>query len=116
MKGINEIAKILKISPHTNHLVTLEAATKIVGKRLNPEALQNPSNVIVKGNPYPFEEVDSGFSAKDPLLNKAAKILRLIHIQNLRNLQTSANELIVAVQNVTANPKTDTRLGKVGNK
>lgn len=31
-----------------------------------------------------------------------------------RNLQTRINEAIVRVQAVTANPKTDTRLGKVG--
>jgi hypothetical protein len=31
-----------------------------------------------------------------------------------RNLQNRINEAIVSVQAVTANPKTDTRLGKVG--
>lgn len=41
-------------------------------------------------------------------------MLRILYIQDLRDLQTRANELIVAVQNVTANPKTDTKLGKVG--
>lgn len=50
----------------------------------------------------------------DPVLNEAVKIMRLLYIQNLRDLQTRINELIVAVQTVTANPKTDTKLGKVG--
>ena len=48
------------------------------------------------------------------MVNDAAKILRLLHIQDMRTLQTKINECIVAIQAVTANPKTDTRLGKVG--
>lgn len=58
--------------------------------------------------------MDLGFDLNDSVLNQAAKILRLLYIHDLRNLQTKANELIVAVQTVTANPKTDTKLGKVG--
>ncbi len=47
-------------------------------------------------------------------VSEAAKILRLLYINDLRKLQTQINEAIVSVQTVTANPKTDTRLGKVG--
>lgn len=67
-----------------------------------------------QGTPFPFEEADSGFSLGDPVLNKAAKILRLLYIHDLRQLQTKINESIVSVQNITANPKTDTKLGQVG--
>jgi len=48
------------------------------------------------------------------MTQEAAKILRLLHIRELRELQTLANEAIIAVQKLTANPKTDTKLGKVG--
>ena len=50
----------------------------------------------------------------DYITAEAAKILRLLHIQELRDLQTAINEAIVKVQAFTANPKTDSRLGKVG--
>ena len=50
----------------------------------------------------------------DYVTQEAAKILRLLHIRELRELQTLANEAIIAVQSLTANPKTDTKLGKVG--
>lgn len=50
----------------------------------------------------------------DATLNEAARILRLLHIEELRELQTRINEAIVAVQAVIADPKTDHRLGKVG--
>jgi len=51
---------------------------------------------------------------EDYMTQEAAKILRLLHIRELRELQTIANEAIIAVQSLTANPKTDTKLGKVG--
>lgn len=55
------------------------------------------------------------FSYKiDAVLNEAAQILRLLHIEELRELQTKINEAIVAVQAIIADPKTDHRLGKVG--
>jgi len=45
---------------------------------------------------------------------KCLQILRLLFIHDLRDLQTKINECIVSLQTVTANPKTDTALGKVG--
>ena len=50
----------------------------------------------------------------DYISAEAAKILRLLHIRELRELQTQINQAIVKVQAIVANPKTDTRLGKVG--
>ena len=55
---------------------------------------------------YPF--------ISDYISAEAAKILRLLHIRELRELQTQINQAIVKVQAIVANPKTDTRLGKVG--
>lgn len=54
------------------------------------------------------------FCFSDNIINEVAKILRLIHIKNLRDLQTQINSAIVGVQALIANPKTDSRLGKVG--
>lgn len=54
------------------------------------------------------------FNLKDKVLKEAVKILRLLHIKELRDLQTKINETIVAVQTITANPKTDSSLGRVG--
>ena len=47
-------------------------------------------------------------------MNDAAKILRLLHIKELRDLQTKINETIASIQSITANPKTDSSLGRVG--
>lgn len=56
----------------------------------------------------------------DPPLSEAAvvqqpsDVLRLLFIEDLRDLQTKINESLVAVQTVTADPRTDTKLGRVG--
>ncbi|XP_057338723.1 RNA transcription, translation and transport factor protein isoform X1 [Microplitis mediator] len=111
---VSSLAKLLKIPQHPDHRVTLQACSKHVVQRLNPNALKNPSSVVIKGKPFPIMETDMGFDMGDKVLNNTAKALSLLYIQDLRNLQTGINEAIVAVQNITADPKTDTRAGKVG--
>uniref|UniRef100_A0A8C8DFI4 RNA transcription, translation and transport factor protein n=1 Tax=Oncorhynchus tshawytscha TaxID=74940 RepID=A0A8C8DFI4_ONCTS len=90
--GVLGLASLLKIQRHDDYLVMLKAIRILIQERLTPEA-------IAKAN---------------ATLNEAAQILRLLHIEELRDLQTRINEAIVAVQAVIADPKTDHRLGKVG--
>ncbi|XP_063988312.1 RNA transcription, translation and transport factor protein [Diachasmimorpha longicaudata] len=113
-EGVQSIAKLLNIAQHPNHLTTLEACSKYVTSRLNAETLKNPRTVVITGTPFPIMETEMGFDMGDKVLNNTAKALNLLYIQDLRDLQTSINEAIVAVQNITANPKTDTKAGKVG--
>ncbi|XP_045475401.1 RNA transcription, translation and transport factor protein [Harmonia axyridis] len=113
-EGINKIAKLLNITPHPDVSITLKAVRLLITERFTLEALKNPEQFIVEGTPFPLDSADLGIDVGDPVLKHAAKILRMLFIQDLRNLQTRANELIVKAQNVTANPKTDTKLGKVG--
>jgi RLL motif-containing protein 1 len=71
----------------------------------------------VKEREHAFKVLDLyplGFSTGNDKLDQAAKVLRLLHLQDLRELQTLINEVIVSVQEFTADPKTDSRLGKVG--
>ncbi|KAB7500603.1 hypothetical protein Anas_02142 [Armadillidium nasatum] len=112
--GVNQLAKMLKITPHPDHLVTLKAISILIKSRLSQEALENPGEVVHQGKAYPIFEADLGFETGDNILNNAGKALRLLYIHDLRDLQTKINETIVACQIITANPKTDTKLGKVG--
>ena len=55
-----------------------------------------------------------GLEIGDADLDAAAAVLRLLYISDLRELQTAINEALTQLQSVTANPKTNAALGKVG--
>ncbi|XP_048737186.1 RNA transcription, translation and transport factor protein-like isoform X2 [Ostrea edulis] len=111
--GITSLSMILQIPPHADHLEQLKAICMVVRDRLSQEALKKFS-ADSQGEQLPLDQTDLGFDTGDYIINEAAKILRLIHIKNLRDLQTRINAAIVGVQALIANPKTDSRLGKVG--
>merc|ERR1719266_2474907 len=117
-EGVKRLADLLKVSQsHPDHLVTLEACCKIIRTRLNQKHMRNITTLASKkGESFELKDHDFGVppEIKDPVLKEAVKILRLIHLNNLRDLQSDINATIETVQAATANPKTDTRLGKVG--
>ena len=53
-------------------------------------------------------------TSKSKNIDAAVTVLRLIHCHQLRILQTQINELICAIQKITANPKCDLNLGRIG--
>lgn len=110
ISGVNKLANKLGVPQHYDHLKQLEAVHRIIDDRLSSSALQKD---IVDGQPFPFE-TGNDVVTDDPDLDYPIRLLRLLQIQSLRELQTKINETIVAVQCLTANPKTDTKLGKVG--
>ncbi|XP_056287246.1 RNA transcription, translation and transport factor protein [Pseudoliparis swirei] len=111
--GVTALVNILKIQRHDDYLVMLKAIRILIQEKLSPEAISRASQ-STEGIPVALDKHTLGFDTGDATLNEAAKILRLLHIEELRELQTRINEAIVAVQAIIANPKTDYRLGKVG--
>ncbi len=118
VSAIQALAKILLISSHPDVSVLLEACKIVIEEKLSKDALETASakqkTKSKEDKQYNISPKDCGFELPDPCLGEAAKVLRLLHIQELRYLQTNINGLIVAVQNITANPKTDQSLGQVG--
>ena len=55
-----------------------------------------------------------GFHTGDAVVDYASSLLRMLYIADLRELQDSVNEILITVQEHTADPKTDSSLGKVG--
>jgi len=112
--GVESLAKLLQIPPHPDHLVVLKAVCLLVKEKLSKEAIDKA--LKLKGTKplsvLPLDKMELGFETSDYVTTEAAKILRLLHIKELRELQTLANEAIIAVQALTANPKTDTKLEK----
>ncbi|KAL4656244.1 hypothetical protein GN956_G6404 [Arapaima gigas] len=111
--GVLALANLLQIQRHDDYLVMLKAIRILIQERLTPEAIAKAGQKK-EGLPVSLDKHILGFDTGDATLNEAAKILRLLHIEELRELQTRINEAIVAVQAIIADPKTDHRLGKVG--
>ena len=114
-QGVNQLADVLQVPKHPSHLVTLEGVCNLLKERFNEEAVkkisqqQQPQSI-----PIQFDKLNFGMDIKDPNFSQAANVLRFLFIHDLRSLQTKINECLVSVQALTANPKTDTKLGKVG--
>lgn len=91
----------------------LVAIGRVIKENLNKEALKQS---ILEGKPFPIFE-GHGMNQKDKDVEQAARILRLLQIQSLREIQTLVNETIVETQSLTSDgPKTDTKIGQVGSK
>ncbi|WPT11098.1 RNA transcription, translation and transport factor protein [Picochlorum sp. SENEW3] len=57
-----------------------------------------------------------GFQTGDEQVDLAARVLRILHIKELRRLQNAIDDAIVAHQEVTANPRTETGRGNTKKK
>ncbi|XP_031554612.1 RNA transcription, translation and transport factor protein-like [Actinia tenebrosa] len=120
--GIISLSRLLNLPEHHDHFVLLQAIRSLIDAKLSQEAIQESGkkkkekeSVSKKSSDIiSLHRTDLGFDTGDPAVNEAAKILRLLHVAELRDLQTKINEAIVRVQAVTANPKTDQKLGRVG--
>ncbi|XP_072023762.1 RNA transcription, translation and transport factor protein-like [Amphiura filiformis] len=108
--GLASVCQMLNIPRHPDPTTMLQAVSILIKERLSDESQVE----VEEGVDFDLKNYDLGFETKDYILDEAAKVLRLLHISELRDLQTKINEAIVAVQTITANPKTDQRLGKVG--
>lgn len=114
--GIENLRKLLKIPQHDDKVLVLRAIAKVIEEKLSVEAINAAKQQRRSGQNEFLSLPDTvlGFTTKDPALDEVAKILRLLQIHNLRDLQTQINSAIVATQKLTANPKTDQSLGRVG--
>ena len=87
-------------------------------KRRQAAAAASAAAASGGGGAVDVESLPLGFAmaAGDgaPALERAAKVLRALYIQDLRDLQTQVDRLVVQAQEYTANPKTDSSLGRTG--
>lgn len=112
--GVMSLSKLLNLPQHRDHFVLLQAVHSLIEGKLSQEASKIGKKSDRKADVIPLNQVNLGFDTGDSAVNEAAKIIRLLHVTELRELQTKINEAIVAVQAITANPKTDQSLGRVG--
>lgn len=91
----------------------LKVIADIATDRLSSDQLMEPMDMDEEGS-MSLDDLPLGFSTGDAAVDQVAKVLRILHIRELRRLQNRVNAAIAAMQTVTANPKTDAKLGKVG--
>ena len=111
-KGVDMLSSFLQISVPKTHFTpaqTFEACINLLESRFDNRIVPDKGFRIES-----LEKINPGFETGDKILNNIGRILRLLHLQNFRTFQNMINECIVAVQELTANPKTDQRLGQVG--
>ena len=89
----------------------LEACRRAVRRRQAAAALLDGAATDLGSLPLGF---NMGTGEGAPALENAAKVLRALYIQDLRDLQTQVDRLVVQAQEYTANPKTDSSLGRTG--
>lgn len=114
--SVQTLARILMVTNHPDPTVTLEAVRLVIEEKLSQSAIQvaKSKGSDKKERKFKVSGKDCGFNVGDPALEEAATALRLLHIRELRTLQTQINQLIVTAQALTADPKTDTSLRTVG--
>ena len=115
--GVQQLAKPLGIPQHPNHLVTLKAIAICLQRQrtMSDDDLEKKlGNGLNEVTFMSLDQIPVGFDTGNQELNHAARVLRLLLINDLRLLQNQINQLLVSVQSITAHPKTDTALGKVG--
>lgn len=122
LSAVNELAAVVKIAPiqqigDAPAIIRTIASRVQQAKKTSLPQKGGSLDTTPKNEQAAFAALDAlelGFSTNNKILDRAAKVLRLLHLHNLRNLQTMINEVIVTVQDFTADPKTDSRLGQVG--
>ena len=61
-----------------------------------------------------INEFPLGFTTGSESLDRAAIVLKMMYIAELRDMQQGVNQVLTIAQEYTGDPKTDSSLGRVG--
>eukprot|EP01024_Parvocaulis_polyphysoides_P049834 TRINITY_DN4851_c0_g1_i2.p1 TRINITY_DN4851_c0_g1~~TRINITY_DN4851_c0_g1_i2.p1 ORF type:complete len:263 (+),score=41.82 TRINITY_DN4851_c0_g1_i2:77-865(+) len=115
-KLVQDLLRTLQVDTSKGTLADhLKEAKEILEEQVLPglHHSQDSSGNRRKGL-FDMSQFPLGFKTGDKKLDIAATVLRILYIKDLRNLQSQIDHGIVELQEYTANPKTDSRLGRVG--
>ncbi|XP_003371305.1 adenylate kinase isoenzyme 6 [Trichinella spiralis] len=120
---VQTIANLLGVTSHPDIVTTLKSAMNIVKLRngavnsaLSAKCSISPNEKKLESlsaEAIDLSDFESALEIKDKALVEVVAVLRMLYVKKLRLVQSQINELITVVQEMTANPKTDQRLGKV---
>jgi RLL motif-containing protein 1 len=97
---------------HLNSFSTLEILQSL--RSVCHRAFDLPVRSTTGSYAQTLDEIPLGFSTGDRQLDEAAKILRLLFITDLKDIQAEINSLLEKLQSFTALPATDSSLGRHG--
>lgn len=107
----DDVAVLASVKQLTDTLGMPEPDSAVDGLRALADIVESANS---DGKEVSLDEMPLGFETGDPAVDQAAKVLRLLYVRRLREVQDGINEIVAAMQNVTADPKTNSKLGKVG--
>jgi RLL motif containing protein 1 len=130
---VTEMARIVGLGdvPMPNAHDGLRAIATLVESKLAAKALsvaaagatKNPNtSMLVEDEEFApvisqtamLDELPLGFATGDVTLDRVARVVRLLYAREMRLLQDRINEAISSLQQITSDPRTDSRLGVVG--
>jgi RLL motif containing protein 1 len=114
--GINNIEienkTLLEKSQLLERVVRRKFSTRAVRDAKNKKKNNNNGNSmeeVLNVDDFPL-----GFSTGSVSLDKAATVLKMLYIAELRDIQRGVNQVLTTAQEYTGDPKTDSSLGRVG--
>lgn len=120
MATVARLASALRLPPlkDASIVTALNAIRRRIDDHFSPRAIQDakkhPKPMDAKAATAMLDALPLGFSTGDKMVDRAAMVIRLLYLADLRDLQSAVNHAMAAAQQHTANPVTDARLGKVG--
>jgi len=128
---VYQLTDRLNIAPHPNPSTVISAARALVEnlstqnnnskRNVSGETRIQRSKLDLEDISLPIEtnldKLTSKDGEKDELVEtfkQAAKVLKLLYLNDLKQEQLRVNEIISDIQSITANPKTDSTLAATG--
>ena len=108
------------VAPFWSRVIAAEEATTASASPPSPASPASPASPgrgapwgLVPGDFPPGIEL-GGPGGSSPLVVAAVETLRVMHVNDLRELQSAVDALLVQMQEYTGDPRTDAALGRVG--
>jgi len=119
--AVGEKQRLGALIPALNQLMEFFSLPTLEPTAIDADVLAALRCVQVRVDPKEADEVrldlnslPLGMEVNNPEMRKAVAVLRLLHGWDLQQLQVNINTVINELQQLTANPQTDSRLGRVG--
>ena len=111
--GADSPSPSVEIEPLLEFLGRISRTIRLL---LSPTAMTVFTRIQKSEQPCDFtiDDFPLGFNVSDPVIRRVATVLKMLHLFDFRELQNDLNALVELGQSYTANPRTNSKLGKVG--